>query len=813
LKELQDSRLRWEAVEKENERLAEAFSALEKTVQQKNARETIDTESNKRVRNTTPVSSDSSVFGKIKEGEYDVVKWNKLVEKYNNLCIAHNEAVASKKILEETLRRKRAEHDKNLETLTKHIADRDDAIQKKREIIRKLKARLGEAHPGGPDDVEDAAQNPQNVLPEVASEDILSPIKRVAMQIPVSSEKIVATEERVDNTSHQSTSPTTNLPHIFSPPPSEVPHDQDLESVGESQELPNLLGEGRFRVEDTQFEPLEPLPLSSTEDAPSPTLARHAPQEVVEPPSAVPESPDSPVVVSSRSIRKRKRRNEEANPSPPMKVKVEHITSSPIRAAPSRRLEHVESFDLDEIGEKVDTPRKQRQRDILRQATNLSSESQVNIIDTRQAPCSSTNSPLSYQAAPIRQLQAEHRQSASPLRPLDNNQCILPRTSGIVTPRPIRLASDQAVEGLSEDGSIFSRSENAQPKLGATSRLDSLLTKPSPPKKVLSSARRQLDNRVGSSKKSAPSASAYEERNIPTPELSRPLSVKGRGVGKSTESPKVTKALPSSETRIRSASAERIGALTTNDSLYLKVEDTNDTPNSKTSVTTYQNTATSKVNSKNATESTPGAGFRSRQRPPRPSAKKQRVTRAEDDDMNPENEPLRTRPLETLSIGDFKVNPNANQGIAYAFKDVVRGREQRRCLQGCTKPECCGNELRNLVLMMRDNPRTDQDIEDQQLLEDFMGDNAYKIRNMNPSEREEAIIQAMTRDLANKYGRHRHAYQRKQSPPGFWDADFPLTQEQQELRRMEEEKKQEAVRMRYEEAMRPGGAYIFRDEH
>jgi hypothetical protein len=107
--------------------------------------------------------------------------------------------------------------------------------------------------------------------------------------------------------------------------------------------------------------------------------------------------------------------------------------------------------------------------------------------------------------------------------------------------------------------------------------------------------------------------------------------------------------------------------------------------------------------------------------------------------MNPEDEPLRIRPIETLTISDFKVNPNVNQGIAYAFKDVVRGREQRRCLQGCVKPECCGNELRSLALMMRDNPRRDQDVVDQKLLEEFMGDNAYKIRFMTPREREEAI--------------------------------------------------------------------------
>jgi cell shape-determining protein MreC len=72
LKELQESRVRWEAVEKENERLAVELSRLEKSLQQKSSREAFDAESNERTRNTTPVSSDSSVVGKIKDGEYNV---------------------------------------------------------------------------------------------------------------------------------------------------------------------------------------------------------------------------------------------------------------------------------------------------------------------------------------------------------------------------------------------------------------------------------------------------------------------------------------------------------------------------------------------------------------------------------------------------------------------------------------------------------------------------------------------------------------------------------------------------------------------
>jgi hypothetical protein len=171
--------------------------------------------------------------------------------------------------------------------------------------------------------------------------------------------------------------------------------------------------------------------------------------------------------------------------------------------------------------------------------------------------------------------------------------------------------------------------------------------------------------------------------------------------------------------------------------------------------------------------------------------------------------------LEKLSLQDFKINPNYNHGYNYAFADVVRNQDARRCLQGCTKPECCGNKFRALAAAARDpnKPLTaSQEEDDARLLEEFMGDNAYKLRNMTKAERDETLLQARTRELANKHGRHRHAYERRRSPPGFWRVEFPTTQEEIEDREKSKQLERDLVAQRYEEAMRPGGAYIFRDE-
>ncbi|KFY27249.1 hypothetical protein V493_03611 [Pseudogymnoascus sp. VKM F-4281 (FW-2241)] len=181
----------------------------------------------------------------------------------------------------------------------------------------------------------------------------------------------------------------------------------------------------------------------------------------------------------------------------------------------------------------------------------------------------------------------------------------------------------------------------------------------------------------------------------------------------------------------------------------------------------------------------------------------------------PDDEPCRSRPLWRLGLEHFKVNPDHNQGYDYAFRDVVRGREQRKCLSGCTNPECCGNGFRKLAELttgQAKNQSSDMDTEDQRLLEEFLGGNIHKLQAMSANQRQETLIQAKARDLANKHGKHRHAFERRQSPPGFWRADFPTTQEVQSDRAEAADVERELVRKRYEDAMRGGGKWMFRDE-
>jgi len=137
----------------------------------------------------------------------------------------------------------------------------------------------------------------------------------------------------------------------------------------------------------------------------------------------------------------------------------------------------------------------------------------------------------------------------------------------------------------------------------------------------------------------------------------------------------------------------------------------------------------------------------------------------------------------------------------------------RKCLPGCTKPECCGDKFRKFIEFTKAHEQqTFFQEENERLLEDYLGDNKGRLRNMTQMEKEELLVRAKARELANKASKHRHAYERRRSPPGFWRSDFPSTQELLSDRQEAANRERELVQERYEEAMRPGGRWLFRDE-
>lgn len=181
--------------------------------------------------------------------------------------------------------------------------------------------------------------------------------------------------------------------------------------------------------------------------------------------------------------------------------------------------------------------------------------------------------------------------------------------------------------------------------------------------------------------------------------------------------------------------------------------------------------------------------------------------------------PLRLRPLSQLALNDFKINPNHNQGYDYAFKEVVRKQDQRKCLPGCTRLDCCGAIFRKMAATMSNHfyhtsrlPNSSQEYDEQGMMEDYLGDRAYRLKSMTKEYKAEILLQAKTKIMADHYGRHRESYAREPSPVGYWDVDMPTSQEAAEMGRLAEMRTRKKVEERYHEAVKQDGQWKFRDE-
>ncbi|KAJ6096759.1 DNA repair protein Sae2/CtIP [Penicillium sp. IBT 16267x] len=182
--------------------------------------------------------------------------------------------------------------------------------------------------------------------------------------------------------------------------------------------------------------------------------------------------------------------------------------------------------------------------------------------------------------------------------------------------------------------------------------------------------------------------------------------------------------------------------------------------------------------------------------------------------LHPEDEPYRSRPLHRLTLSHFKLNPKRNEGLDYAYSEVVRKKDDRKCLAGCTRPECCGGRFRAMARLggLPARSPSEQEEEDRRVLEEYMGEDQHLLEGISAQDRGHLLVEARARALANQFGKHRHNHQRARSPPGFWRTDMPSTQELDFDREAAQRRDREKVEERYREAMRPGGLWIWADE-
>ena len=417
-------------------------------------------------------------------------------------------------------------------------------------------------------------------------------------------------------------------------------------------------------------------------------------------------SSDSPVVVSERSVRKRKRTDREDQHPSPLRVKREDNESDPLVTADLCDFSPATSIDLDESGTGIiDTPHKNRQLDAIRTAV-----------------LSAPRTSLRNDPGP------ENKSSASrALQPLSPNVC-RPRPQ-----RPLKKGIGHAVAELAEDGGIYEAPAKQQlvpPRTEPTAgRLAGLLNRSVvEPESPLIRQRARLNRARGG-----------DARDTDWPQVPRPRELP---FGKQPRDK-----LKGQEAKIPRAST-----------------------------------------------ASPGCG----------------TTRHETLASTPA---VRSKPPSDLRLEDFKINPNFNNGYDYAYTEVVRNKDDRACIPGCVDMDCCGKHFRAMAIAERGTgARTPaQSTEDRRLLENYLGDEAYRLFSMTKEEKDEVWLEAKTKELADRIGKHRHRFSRMKSPPGFWRTDFPNTQEEEQDKAAAAQREKDMIQERYREAMRPGGKWVFKD--
>ena len=170
----------------------------------------------------------------------------------------------------------------------------------------------------------------------------------------------------------------------------------------------------------------------------------------------------------------------------------------------------------------------------------------------------------------------------------------------------------------------------------------------------------------------------------------------------------------------------------------------------------------------------------------------------------PDDEPYRARPLHRLELNHFKLNPDYNQGLDFAYDSVMRKKDERQCAPGCMRPGCCREKFSAMARLGGLPPELQRHSEGDPANHDGYSDGGNYFGMQDDGDEARAI--------ANKYGKHRHHHQRPRSPPGFWRTDMPSTQDLERDREEARKYEREKVKERYLEANRPGGLWKYADE-
>lgn len=569
-----------------------------------------------------------------------------------------------------------------------------------------------------------------------------------------------------------------------------------------------------------------------------------------------------PEVISIRST-KRKRMNSRAHSKKStgeaIPIKSE-VGSSPMHDSAVNHLNETESVDLDEVTAAFTTPRKRLK--MSRRSLQLSPrgdeygpqrhQSLPPAIERHQSAGSRRGSDQSDSPPDSRLSQghvqpclhrspnqpratnhdgdeAQHEQSNTALRRLDVNRPLTPRfeRSKDASTKHRRGSRGVVIQDFAEDGQQYSLHYSGQvmPRKETTSpsavkclkpkRLNTLLEiSSSPNRKVLTPAsksgtRNERPDTTSSKRTKPPDPSSGSTAHPRKENLEEPIEGATRPVHHQgiVQAPKLKNPLSAGRARLREFDMLETLISPTKAATAASCSATPPALRSARVPPTKRPSAADK-----ASPATPQIG--------KLKIASTRLRPISSHEKSAKSNSIRTKAISELKSHDFRINTEANFGQDHAFTDVVRNQDARLCLPGCTKSECCGEHFRKMVELgglkpaSRGifDPTSSQEGSDDRLLREYMGYNAGVIPSLSEQKREDLLSKARTEQLSKQVGRHRAQWERAKSPPGFWNTDFPTTQEAVGYRSEASKREMAEVLERRREAMRSGGKWKFADE-
>lgn len=134
-------------------------------------------------------------------------------------------------------------------------------------------------------------------------------------------------------------------------------------------------------------------------------------------------------------------------------------------------------------------------------------------------------------------------------------------------------------------------------------------------------------------------------------------------------------------------------------------------------------------------------------------------------------------------MNDYVIDLNKNDKIPYAYDEVVRDKTSRRRLPACACDNCIKFFEAHGPIATIFKPKWRSPLK-KKIYTDSDKEHIYK--------------------NVQEVSRHRSAFFRPKTPPGFWESDFPSTQQEQIYRKQAQAQNYERLKERKIEAERGG---------